>query len=134
MDPARPFQKGDVVISEVSLSREPIRDARSVQSRFLVVEDGIPSLGQAIDDDRTYLADAGVQADDNDYWASVKQTQRYPERTVRIASVLPAGEMKLYQVWRVAFAGKATIPPAQAFDMYDESIRGNTGAQGIRVE
>ncbi|MCX5882087.1 MAG: MG2 domain-containing protein [Deltaproteobacteria bacterium] len=134
VDPARPLQKGDVVIIEVSLSREPIRNARSVQSRFLVVEDGIPSLGQAIDDDRTYLADAGVQADDNDYWASVKQTQRYPERTVRIASVLPTGEMKLYQVWRVAFAGKATIPPAQAFDMYDESIRGNTGAQGIRVE
>ncbi|MFH0996369.1 MAG: alpha-2-macroglobulin family protein [Pseudomonadota bacterium] len=134
LDLSRPLQKGDVVISEVSLSREPIRDARSVQSRFLVVEDGIPSLGQAIDDDRTYLADAGVQADENDYWASVKQTQRYPERTVRIASVLPTGEMKLYQVWRVAFAGKATIPPAHAFDMYDESIRGNTGAQGIRVE
>ena len=94
----------------------------------------MPSLGQAIDDDRTYLADAGVQADENDYWASVKQTQRYPERTVRIAGVLPGGEMKLYQVWRVAFAGKATIPPAQAFDMYDESIRGNTGAQGIWVE
>jgi hypothetical protein len=48
--------------------------------------------------------------------------------------VLPTGEMKLYQVWRVAFAGKATIPPAQAFDMYDESIRGNSGAQSIRVE
>ena len=94
----------------------------------------MPSLGQAIDDDRTYLADAGIQPDENDYWASVKQTLRYPERTVRIASVLPTGEMKLYQVWRVAFAGKATIPPAQAFDMYDESIRGNSGAQGIRVE
>ena len=76
----------------------------------------------------------GFRPTTNDYWASVKQTQRYPERTVRIARVLPAGEMKLYQVWRVAFAGKATIPPAQAFDMYDESIRGNTGAQGIRVE
>ncbi|MBI5590781.1 MAG: alpha-2-macroglobulin [Deltaproteobacteria bacterium] len=134
LDLTRPLHKGDVVISEVSLKRVPIRDARSVQSQFLVVEDGIPSLGQAIDDDATYLADAGVQADDDDYWASVKQTQRYPERTVRIARVLPAGEMKLYQVWRVTFAGKATIPPAHAFDMYDESIRGNTGAQGIRVE
>ena len=87
LDPDRPLQKGDVVISEVSLSRGPIQDAGSVQSRFLVVEDGVPSLGQAIDDDRTYLADAGVQADDEDYWAAVKQTQRYPEKTVRIAEV-----------------------------------------------
>jgi hypothetical protein len=134
LDLSRPLQKGDVIISEVSLSREPIRDTRSVQSRFLVVEDGIPSLGQAIDDDRTYLADAGVQADEDDYWTSVKQTLRYPEKTVRIASVLPTGELKLYQVWRVAFAGKATIPPARAFDMYDESIRGNTGAQSIQAE
>ena len=134
LDPDRPLQKGDVVISEVSLSREPINGAGSVQSRFLVVADGIPSLGQAIDDDRTYLADAGVHADENDYWACVKQTQRYPDRTVRIAAVLPGGELKLYQVWRAAFAGKATIPPARAFDMYDESIRGNSAALGIRVE
>jgi uncharacterized protein YfaS (alpha-2-macroglobulin family) len=134
LDPARPLQKGDVVISQVSLKREPVRDAGSIQSRFLVLEDGIPSLGQAIDDDRTYLADAGIQADENDYWACVKQTQRYPDRTVRIAEVLPGGEMKLYQVWRATFAGKATISPARAFDMYDESIRGNSAAQSIRVE
>ncbi len=134
LDLSRPLQKGDIVISEVSLKRDSVRDARSVQSQFLVVEDGIPSLAQAIDDDRTYLADAGIQADVDDYWASVKQTQRYPERTVRIAKVLPEGDMKVYQVWRMAFAGKATIPPAHAFDMYDESIRGNTGAQAVQVE
>jgi uncharacterized protein YfaS (alpha-2-macroglobulin family) len=134
LDLSRPLQKGDIVISEISLKRDSVRDARSVQSQFLVVEDGIPSLAQAIDDDRTYLADAGIQADVDDYWASVKQTQRYPERTVRIAKVLPEGDMKVYQVWRVAFTGKATIPPAHAFDMYDESIRGNTGAQAVQVE
>jgi alpha-2-macroglobulin len=134
LDLSRPLQKGDVVISEISIKREAVRDAGSVQSQFLVVEDGIPSLAQAIDDDRIPLADAGVQADDNNYWASIKQTERYPEKTVRIAKVPAGGEMRVYQVWRAAFAGRATIPPAHAFDMYDESIQGNTGAQGVRVE
>ena len=42
--------------------------------------------------------------------------------------------MKVYQVWRAAFSGKATIPPAQAVDMYNESIQGNTEAQSILVD
>jgi hypothetical protein len=134
LDPAQPLRQGDIVISEISLKRGPRQGAGSVQSRFLVVEDGIPSLAEAVDDDRTYLADAKIQADDNDYWAAVKETRRYPERTVRIAKVEPDGEMKIYQVWRAAFKGMATVPPARAFDMYDESIRGNTKAQGLRVE
>jgi alpha-2-macroglobulin len=134
LDPNHPLQKGDIVISEVTLKRESRQDAQSVQSQFLVVEDGIPSLAQAIDNDRTYLADAKVQANENDYWAAVKQTQRYPEKTVRIAMVLPDKEIKLYQVWRATFAGAATVSPAHAFDMYDESIQGNTRAQSIRVE
>jgi uncharacterized protein YfaS (alpha-2-macroglobulin family) len=133
LDLSRPLQKGDVVISEVTVRRAPVRSHGSVQSQFLVIEDGIPSLAQAIDDDRTILADAQVKSADNDYWASIKQTQRYPEKTVRIAKVLAGGEMKIYQVWRVDFNGKATIPPAQVFDMYNESIQGNTGAQALQV-
>jgi hypothetical protein len=105
-----------------------------VQSRFLVVEDGVPSLAQTIDDDRTFLADAGLQPDTEGYWARQKQTLRYPDRTVRIVEVIPGGEIKLYQAWQVAFSGTASIPPASAFDMYDESIQGNTGAQTIHVE
>jgi alpha-2-macroglobulin len=122
------------VISEISIKREPIQQGRSIQSQFLVVEDGIPSCAQPIDEDRTFLADAGIQPDTNDYWAFVKQTLRYPDRTVRIVQVLPKGEIKLYQVWQVAFPGTVTIPPSHAFDMYDESIRGNTLAQSIHVE
>ena len=134
LDLTRPLQKGDVVVSEVTVKREPAQNARSIHSQFLIVEDGIPSLAQAIEDDRAILADARVRDDKNDYWASVKQTQRYPERTVRVAKILPEGEMKVYQVWRAAFSGKATIPPAQAVDMYNESIQGNTEAQSILVD
>ena len=42
---------------------------------------------------------------------------------------MPTGEIRIYQVWQVAFAGKATIPPARAFDMYDESLQANTEAR-----
>jgi len=48
--------------------------------------------------------------------------------------VLPRGEITIYQVWQAAFGGTAAVPPAVAFDMYDESVRGNTGAGRIRVE
>jgi hypothetical protein len=133
-DPTLPLQKGDVLISEVGIMRAPAQPGRAVQSRFLVVEDGIPSLAETIDDDRTFLADAGLQPDTEDYWTGVKQTQRYPDKTVRIVEIIPGGEIKLYQVWRLAFSGTASIPPASAFDMYDESIQGNTGAESIHVE
>jgi uncharacterized protein YfaS (alpha-2-macroglobulin family) len=47
---------------------------------------------------------------------------------------MPRGEFKVYQIWRAAFTGKAAIPPARAFDMYDESLQGNTEAGEIRVD
>ena len=36
---------------------------------------------------KTYLADAKIQPEDDSYWASIKETQRHPEKTVRIARV-----------------------------------------------
>jgi alpha-2-macroglobulin len=134
LDLTGPLRKGDLVVSEVRVKRNPAPDVGFVPSQFLVVEDGIPSLAQAIDEDETYLADAGIQPKDDTYWSLIRQTQRYPERTVRIARVLPRGEIKIYQVWRVTFAGKATIPPARAFDMYDEALQGNTTAHSICAE
>ena len=134
LDLTRPLPLGAVVVSEVWVKRDPVPERGIIPSHFLVVEDGIPSLAQAVDDDETYLADAKIQPKDDFYWSSIKETQRHPEKTARIARVLPGGELRLYQVWRVAFAGKATIPPARAFDMYDESLQGNSEAQRVRAE
>jgi hypothetical protein len=111
-----------------------VQDVGLIPSRFLVVEDGVPSFAQALDEDETYLADAKIQPKDESYWSSIKETRRYPERTARIANLLPGDELKIYQVWRVTFAGKAAIPPARAFDMYDESLQGNTEAQRAQAE
>ena len=134
LDLAGPLPVGAIVVSEVRVKRDPVAEAGIIPSHFVVVEDGIPSLAQAVDEDETYLADAKIQPKDESYWSWIKETQRYPEKTARIARVLPGGELRLYQVWRVSFAGKATIPPARAFDMYDESLQGNSEAQRVQAE
>jgi hypothetical protein len=131
---SRPLQKGDLVVSEVLVRRVPEGDVRSMPSHFMVVEDGIPSLALSIPEDETYLADAKIQPKDDTYWGAIKETQRHPDKTVRIAKVLPGGEIKVYQVWRVGFSGKASIPPARAFDMYDDDLWGNTSALEIETE
>lgn len=131
---SKPLRKGDLVVSEVRVRRVPESDAGAMPSHFIVVEDGIPSLARSVEDDRTYLADAKIQPKDDDYWGSIKETQRHPDRTVRIAKVLPGGEVKVYQVWQVGFPGEAVIPPARTLDMYDEDLWGNTGALAINSE
>ena len=122
------------MVSEIRVKRDLTQDLRSLPSQFLVVEDGIPSCAQSIDEDEKYLADAKIQPQDDDYWGSIKETQRYPEKTVRIAKLLPRGEIRIYQVWQATHHGRANIPPARAFDMYDESLQGNTEARTVRVE
>ena len=122
------------MVSEVLVRRVPEGDVRSMPSHFMVVEDGIPSLALSIPEDETYLADAKIQPKDDTYWGAIMETQRHPDKTVRIAKVLPGGEIKVYQVWRVGFSGKASIPPARAFDMYDDDLWGNTSALEIETE
>jgi alpha-2-macroglobulin len=134
LDISRPLPMGTTVVSEVRVRRDPLPDTGAIPSRFLVVEDGIPSLAQAIDEDETYLADAKIQPKDETYWSSIKETRRYPEKTVRVARVEAGGELRVYQVWRVTFAGRAAIPPARAFDMYDESLHGNTEAVRVAAD
>jgi alpha-2-macroglobulin len=134
LDLTKPLHKGDLVVSEVLVKRDLLQDLKSLPSQFLVVEDGIPSCAQSIDEDEKYLADAKIQPQDDDYWGSIKETQRYPEKTVRIVKLLPRGEIRIYQVWQVAYTGRANVPPARAFDMYDESLQGNTEARTVRVE
>lgn len=128
------LHQGDTVISEVTLSRPEQRFWGALASSFVVVEDGIPSLGQGIEDDRTALADAKLEADSESFFAELKDTQRFPEKTVRVLKLAPGGTIRLYNVWRAAFKGKASLPPARAFDMYDEALSGNTTAQEVTVE
>lgn len=128
------LRKGDTVVSEITVKRGTVSEKGALQSRFVVVEDGVPSISQTIDSDETVLADAKLQPTAANYWSSIKETQRYPDKTIRIAEVAPGGEMQLYQVWQVTFSGEASLPPAVAFDMYDESVRGNTDPERIKVE
>lgn len=134
LDPDKPLRRGDLIVSELLVKRFPMGASEFLPSHFLVIEDGIPSFAQPIDDDGTYLADARIQSKDDSYWSSIKETRRYPERTVRIAQVLPGSQARIYQVWQVAFAGRATVPPARAFDMYEESLQGNTMALSLQAE
>jgi uncharacterized protein YfaS (alpha-2-macroglobulin family) len=123
---------GDLIVSELRVKRPAAPRGGTPPSQFLVIEDGIPSFAEALENDATYLADAKIQPKEDSYWNSIKETRRHPDKTVRIARILPGGEFRLYQVWRVNHAGKGNIPPANASDMYDEGIRGNTGA--VRVD
>lgn len=131
---SKPLKKGDLVVSEVRVRRPRTAGISSNPSNFIVVEDGVPSIALTVEEDEKYLADAKIQPRDDSYWAMIKETQRHPDKTVRIAEVRPGGEIKVYQVWRVSFSGKAGIPPARAFDMYDEDLWGNTEALELRAE
>lgn len=119
---------GDLVVSEVLVKRTA---SSAIGSDFVVIEDGIPALAEGMENDQTYLADAKVQLKDDNYWGNIKETQRYPERIVRVAKLLPGGELRLFQVWRVARPGNAAVAPAVAFDMYNDAIQGNSTADRV---
>ncbi|WNV03704.1 MG2 domain-containing protein [Candidatus Methylospira mobilis] len=131
LDLTQALKPGDVVVSEVHVKRPADTQCCETASRFVVVEDGIPSLAEGQEADQTYLADAKIQPKEDSYWSSIKETQRYPDRIVRIARIEAGGEFRLYQVWRVARAGRASIAPARAFDMYHEAVRGNSKADEV---
>ena len=121
-------------MSELQVRRPRMDMSNSNPGNFIVVEDGVPSLALTVQEDEKYLADAKIKPKDDSYWATIKETQRHPDKTVRIAEVRPGGELRIYQVWQVSFSGKASIPPARAFDMYNEDLWGNTGALELSVE
>ena len=131
IDLSQALKLGDIIVSEVRIKRSADAARSTTGSEFVVIEDGIPSLAEGLENDQVYLADAKIQTKDDSYWANVKETQRYPDRLVRIAKLQSGGELTLYQVWRVARAGEASIPPASGFDMYDEARRGNSAAARI---
>jgi hypothetical protein len=139
---ARPLEagavlhRGDVVVSRVVVERTN-RAVHGVPigppSRFVVLQDAVPAVAEAIDEDRPYLADARLQGDEPTYWGRVKETLRYPDRTERVIE-LQGGSFTALQVWRVAFGGRVVLPPARAFDMYDDAVAGNTAAAAVVVE
>jgi hypothetical protein len=116
---------GDVVVSKVRVTRDDAPHTGNL-SAFVVLEDGIPSFAEGIEEDRTYLADAKIAPDAGSVWGEVKDTLRYPDRTERVLKVVPGGIVDTVQVWRVGYAGTATIPPAKAFDMYNAELQGNS--------
>lgn len=133
IDMSQTLKPGDVVVSEVRVKRSADTGRPAPGSEFVVIEDGIPSLAEGQENDETYLADAKIQPKDDSYWANIKETQRYPDRIVRVAKLQAGGELTLYQVWRVARAGSAAIPPASGFDMYNEAVQGNSLAGRVSV-
>ncbi len=133
IDMSQALKPGDVVVSEVRVKRSADAGRPTPGSEFVVIEDGIPSLAEGQENDETYLADAKIQAKDDSYWAGIKETQRYPDRIIRVAKLQVGGELTLYQVWRVARAGSASIPPASGFDMYNEVVQGNSLAGRVVV-
>src|SRR5262249_27150495 len=84
LGPGDALHRRDGVLSRVRVTRALQSTGHSnleTPSRFVVLQDAIPAVGEAIDEDRPYLADAHLQADDPSYWARVKETLRYPDRT-----------------------------------------------------
>ncbi|GAB6139861.1 hypothetical protein JCM14076_05900 [Methylosoma difficile] len=134
LDLSKPLQVGDLVVSQVHVARtDSSPNTHQQGSDYVIVEDGIPSLAEGMENDRNYLADAKVKAKQDSYWAAIKETQRYPGKIVHIGKLTERGELDFYQVWRVTRPGNAAIPPATAVDMYNESVQGNSVAERLSV-
>ncbi|MGD0959091.1 MAG: alpha-2-macroglobulin family protein [Methylomonas sp.] len=131
LDINQELKVGDMIVSQLLVKRAPVNNPSQQVSDFVVIEDGVPALAESMENDGVYLADAKIQAQEENYWSAIKQTLRYPDRIVRVANLKPGGELKLYQVLRLARAGKAATPPARGFDMYNEAVQGNTAAASI---
>jgi hypothetical protein len=134
ISPDTTLSLGDVVVSKLEVSR-PQRDgwwsSRS-PSDWFVVQDGIPSIAEGVDDDRTLLADATIVPPDATWWSDIKETLRYPDRTERVTRIAAGGSITSYSVWRIAYQGAAQIPPARVFNMYLKGLEGNTTSVRVR--
>jgi hypothetical protein len=124
---------GDVVVSKVEVTR--LADRRrwynAQPSDWFVVQDGVPSSAESLDDDKTYLADAKLMPTGDTYWSQVKETLRYPEHVDRVVRLLPGATFTSYSVWRVGFKGTSVIAPARAFNMYAKGLEGSSAARVI---
>ena len=131
---AQPLHVGDVVVSAVKVTRSDAWGEGRAPSEFIVIEDPVPALAEAIESDREYLADAKLVTDQPTYWGSVRDTIRYPDKTVRILKLAPGASYTMYQVWRVGFSGAVALPATTAFDMYNDALSGNSAAAQVLVK
>jgi hypothetical protein len=124
---------GDVVVSKVEVTR--LADRRrwfnAQPSDWFVVQDGVPSSAESLDDDKTYLADAKLVPAGDTYWSQVKETLRYPAHVDRVVRLLPGATFTSYSVWRVGFKGTSVVAPARAFNMYAKGLEGSSAARVI---
>lgn len=137
IDLSTPLHSGDIVVSKVHVKREDRGRGWWWQPRpsnFIVVQDGVPSAAESLEDEKTYLADAGLVPNEATYMAKLKDTMRYPDRVERVVEINPGGEMDVFQVWRITYKGKAAVPPVRAFDMYRADISANTASGAMIVE
>ena len=130
----QPLHVGDVVVSAVKVTRSDAWGEGRAPSEFIVIEDSVPAVAEAIESDREYLSDAKLVSDEPTYWASVKDTMRYPDKTVRVLKLAPGASYTMYQVWRIGFSGSVALPAATAFDMYNDALSGNSAAAQVVVK
>ena len=123
---------GEFILSEVVAERFPVPGRSS--SRYVVVIDSVPANAELVDNDREYLSDSKIKIVKNNYLSSVKETYRSGQKLTRVFEVRGASSGTSYAVWRVTSGGLAQLNAAEAFDMYDEGIRGNSDPGTFRVE
>jgi len=130
LSPNSNLSVGDIVISKLEVSRPEGKGwwTNRSPSDWFVVKDGIPSIAEGIDDDRTILADANLIAHNSTWWSEVKETLRYPDRTERTMRLAQGGSMTSYSAWTVTYQGGAVVPPAHIVNMYLKGLEGTTPA------
>jgi hypothetical protein len=130
LSPNSDLSVGDIVISKLEVSRPEGKGwwTNRSPSDWFVIKDGIPSIAEGIDDDRTILADANLIAQNSTWWSEVKETLRYPDRTERTVRLAQGGSMTSYSAWTVTYQGTAVLPPAQIVNMYLKGLEGNTAS------
>jgi hypothetical protein len=123
---------GYLVVSKIEVSRSESTSTQAVQpSEWLVVQDSVTATAEPIDDDKPYLADAGMAPQESTFWSAIRETLRYPDRIERVVRLLPGASFTSYSVWRVGFAGNAVVGPAHAFDMYSRNGEGFSASTRI---
>ncbi len=134
LSPEATLSVGDVVVSKLEVKRAQENGwwTNRSPSDWFVIQDGIPSIAEGVDDDRAYLADADLVTPDATWWSEIKETLRFPDRTERVTRLGEGGVMTSYSVWRIAYQGEAVIPPARVFNMYLKGLEGNTASQRVR--
>ena len=134
LGPNEDLSVGDILVSELLISREAQNTQDRIASDFIVIEDPTPSLAESQEDELSALADAKLTAEGATSFTQVMDTIRNSDKVTRIVRLKSPGVLRVYQIWRVNFSGKASLPPALAYDMYDQRLNGNSAISEISVK